>query len=77
MLMHWLEQIPYPLLIAAALLLGLAPFIPEPHVIEKIRLLTRGDLNRPLDIFDLFFHLFPVLLLIVKLGRQAAKKITR
>lgn len=77
MLMHWLEQIPYPLLIAAALLLGLAPFIPEPHVIEKIRLLTRGDLNRPLDIFDLFFHLFPVLLLIVKLVRQAAKKITR
>lgn len=75
--MQWLEQIPYPLLIAAALLLGPAPFIPEPHVIEKIRLLTQGNLNRPLDIFDLFFHLFPVLLLIVKLGLQAAEKITR
>lgn len=64
---RFLSHLNYPLLIAAALLLGLAPFVPEPHLVEKIRLLLQGELSRPLDIFDLFFHLAPSLLLMIKL----------
>lgn len=57
-------------LILLALLLGLAPFVPEPHLTEKLRMLLRGTLTRPLDIFDLFMHAAPVVLLCVKLWRM-------
>lgn len=72
--MKWLEHIPISILIAAAVFLGLAPFFPEPHIVEKLRMLTKGNLHRPLDIFDLFFHLLPVMLLILKLSYNSAKK---
>lgn len=65
----------YSFLIPASLLLGLAPFVPEPHLVEKIRMLFSGTLSRPIDIFDLFLHgAFPALLL-VKLGRDVAKRV--
>ena len=64
--MKFLRYIPYFPLIFAAIVLGLAPFRPEPHLVEKMRMLISGSLTRPLDIFDLFFHAFPILLLIVK-----------
>ena len=48
-----LKDIPYTLLIPAALLIGLAPFVPEPHLLEKLRMLLHGDLRRPLDILSL------------------------
>ena len=66
-----LDQIlTYRLLIPAAILLGLAPFVPEPHLFEKMRMLVHGDLKRPIDIFDLFFHSWPILLIGVKIGRD-------
>lgn len=74
--MHWLDRLPFALLLAAALFLGLAPFVPEPHVVEKFRMLASGSLRRPLDIFDLFFHLLPVVLLLLKLGRTLHRKRT-
>lgn len=72
--MNWLDRLPTSLLLVAALFLGLAPFTPEPHVLEKLRLLVSGSLRRPLDIFDLCFHLLPLALLLLKLGRTAARK---
>jgi hypothetical protein len=66
--MNWLNKIPYPLLIIMSLTLGLAPFVPMPHLFEKIRMLLNGELVRPLDILDLLMHASPVLLLIVKVG---------
>ncbi|MCK5717627.1 MAG: RND transporter [Thiomargarita sp.] len=63
--MNWLDNMPWQLLIIGSLTLGLAPFIPEPHLFEKIRMLIQGTLSRPLDIFDLCMHAaFPVLLLL-------------
>jgi hypothetical protein len=64
--MKFLRHIPYPPLILAAVLLGLAPFVPEPHLVEKVRMLFAGTLTRPLDIFDLLFHAAPLILLIIK-----------
>ena len=54
-----------------AVLLGLAPFRPEPHLWEKLKMLASGTLVRPVDIFDLLLHATPVALLLVKLGRMA------
>jgi len=60
----------YRILIPLALFLGLAPFIPQPHIVEKIRMLAAGTLNRPIDIFDLFWHAWPFALLLYKLVRD-------
>ena len=64
--MNWLRAIPWSWLIIAALFLGLAPFAPEPHLLEKLRMLAAGELSRPLDIFDFFLHGTPVVLLLLK-----------
>ncbi|MGD8369246.1 MAG: hypothetical protein PVG78_16520 [Desulfobacterales bacterium] len=65
-MLNHLDNIPYLVLVPVAVLLLLAPLVPEPHVIEKLRMLKSGDLKRPIDIFDLCFHLLPTLLLCVK-----------
>jgi hypothetical protein len=72
--MNWLDRLPLSLLVIAALTLGLAPFLPEPHVWEKIRMLAAGTLSRPIDIFDLVLHGAPWVLLGLKLGRQATRR---
>ena len=69
--MSYLDQIPLTLLVLAALTLGLAPFAPEPHLVEKLRMLVAGSLVRPVDIFDLALHGVPWLLLLAKLVRLA------
>lgn len=66
---NFIDRIPYGVLIPATLLLGLAPFYPLPHAVEKLVLLAKGALNRPVDIFDLCFHLTPLALLLVKIMR--------
>jgi hypothetical protein len=69
--MRWLDKIPLAPLALVAIVLGLAPFQPEPHLVQKLRMLADGSLTRPIDIFDLFLHGTPALLLILKLGRMA------
>ena len=71
--MRLLDRIPLPGLLALTLLLGLAPMSPEPHVLEKLRMLAGGSLSRPIDIFDLFLHGTPWLLLGVRLARMALR----
>lgn len=46
---------------------GLAPFYPQPHIVQKILMLSSGQLNRPIDIFDLLMHGAPFLLLGLRL----------
>lgn len=72
--MEFLDRIPWSLAIIAALTLGLAPFVPEPHIWEKLKMLARGTLTRPIDIFDFFFHAVPWVLLVMKAIRQGLGK---
>lgn len=66
-----LDQIPLNILILAALTLGLAPFLPEPHIWEKLKMLMAGDLVKTIDILDLLMHGAPFALLAAKLIRNA------
>ena len=50
--------------------MAIAPITPEPHLVEKLRLLLQGALVRPLDLFDLVMHAAPLLLVAPKLLRQ-------
>ncbi|OGB55871.1 MAG: hypothetical protein A2503_11900 [Burkholderiales bacterium RIFOXYD12_FULL_59_19] len=58
------------ILIALAAWMAVAPITPEPHLIEKLRMLSQGTLVKPLDIFDLLLHSAPIVLLLVRLWRQ-------
>ena len=72
--MKWLDRIPFGTLLIPAVLLGLAPFTPEPHLVEKLRMLSEGTLHKPIDIFDLCMHGTPALLLLLKLVRMKMVK---
>ena len=65
--MKWLDRIPYIYIVPLAILLALAPFSPEPHLWEKLKMLSAGTLVRPIDIFDLFLHGTPLVVLVMKM----------
>ena len=67
--MKFIDQLPLTVLIAIALTLGLAPFTPQPHIVEKLGMLFSGSLSRPIEIFDLLLHGTPWALLAIKLIR--------
>lgn len=69
-MLNWIDAIPLNVLIPIAFLIGLAPFFPEPHIWEKLKMLGVGQLRRPIDIFDLFWHALPFALLGLKLLRM-------
>lgn len=71
--MAWLDRFPLGLLIALALWLAVAPIVPEPHLVEKLRMLGEGTLVQPIDIFDLLLHTVPLVLLAVRLLRRARR----
>ncbi len=61
----------------ACALLGLAPFVPEPHILGKLRWVAGGAIGmQPLDWFDLVWHGLPWLLLL-RLGLLKLVAITR
>jgi len=68
-----LDKIPYTLLVFFAVFMLLAPFRPMPHVVEKLMMLKDGTLSKPIDIFDLFYHLIPSIILLVKLYRDRTR----
>lgn len=65
-----LASLPVSILLVACLTLGLAPFNP-PHLWEKLHLLVKGQLVKPIDWFDLLLHATPWILLIAKLVGMA------
>ncbi len=69
-MLNWLDRLPWSWLLVLAVWMAIAPITPEPHLVEKLRLLVQGALVRPLDIFDLALHGAPLLLVAIKLWRQ-------
>ncbi|OGW41218.1 MAG: RND transporter [Nitrospirae bacterium GWD2_57_9] len=63
--MEFISKMSWGMLILACLTLGLAPFAP-PHIWEKLQMLFRGQLVRPIDWFDLVLHGTPWVLLLLK-----------
>ena len=64
-LLFQIDKVQWWTLIILCGTLGLAPFSP-PHVVEKLGMLMKGTLIRPLDWFDFFMHGFPWVLLVLK-----------
>jgi hypothetical protein len=68
-----LDKLPWIVVVILCLTLGLAPFTPEPHIVEKLRMLAAGTLTRPLDVFDLLFHAAPWIVLALKSFRTFSR----
>lgn len=50
--------------------LGLAPFVPEPHIVGKVRWVAGGAIGMTgMDWFDLVFHGFPWVFLSFFIGK--------
>lgn len=64
-----LDSISWPLIVVLCLTLGLSPYVPVPHVWQKLTMLLNGDLTQGVDIFDLIFHGTPWMLAIAKIIR--------
>lgn len=69
-MMAWLDNLEWAVLLIGGGILILAPFTPEPHLVEKLRMLMQGSLVKPLDIFDMFMHASPLVLIAIKAFRQ-------
>lgn len=55
----------WKLWLVVSLTLGLAPFVPEPHIWGKIKWIWGGAVGmKPIDWFDIVQHGFPFVLLI-------------
>jgi hypothetical protein len=65
----------YRFLVPLALLLGLAPFYPQPHLVEKLGMLMAGTLTKALDIFDLVWHTWPLALLAYRSCRDLRQRL--
>jgi hypothetical protein len=64
--MRFIRDMPFPILIVITVLMLGAPFVPEPHLVEKARMAMNGTLTRPIDLFDVAWHLLPAALLVWK-----------
>ncbi len=68
-MLKYIDKIPLLPLAMVAVFMSLAPFAPEPHLVEKLRMLSNAELTRGIDIFDLFWHSLPIVLLVIRLIR--------
>lgn len=62
-----IDPMPTSALIMLCLTAGLWPYVPEPHLWEKLKMLAAGELVHMIDVFDLVLHASPWLLLMLKL----------
>ena len=67
MILKVINRIPLVPLAVITMFMLFAPFSPEPHLLEKSRMLINGELNKGIDIFDLFWHSIWVILLLLRL----------
>ncbi len=64
----------YRYLLPVAIVLAIMP-PGNPHLLEKSGMLLAGTLQRPIDILDLFWHVWPLLLLGIKAGRDLGRRL--
>lgn len=65
-LLRWITSIPWGVLVVFSIWMLIVPISPEPHLWQKLGWLHSGHPFTILDIFDVFWHLLPTILLIIK-----------
>ena len=70
-----IDRIPLLPLMVIALFFAIVPLHSTPHLVEKAGMLFQGVLTKPIDIFDLFMHGTPAVLLVIRVIRIAVKRV--
>ena len=70
----WIVELPYGLLIVMAIFMAIAPIQPEPHLVQKFQWLMNGSPFKFIDVFDVLWHLLPVILIGLKYYFSRATK---
>jgi len=50
-----------------------APFSPEPHLVQKYNWMLNGETFKAIDVFDVFWHVLPTILLLIKWRKRLMK----
>ena len=72
-ILYLIDKLDWGMVLILCATLGLAPFSP-PHIVEKLSMLRKGVLVKPLDWFDLFLHGFPWIILLFKMAAVLIKE---
>ena len=68
----------FSLWLIASLTLGLAPFLPEPHIWGKLKWVAGGAVGmKSADWFDLFMHGIPWLMLLIALTIKIKRSLSK
>ena len=73
--MRIIDRIPLVFILILCVTIGLAPFTPEPHFWEKLKMLFSGQLSATVDMIDMVMHGAPWMLLVAKLSRTLSQKL--
>lgn len=71
----FIDRIPLFLLIMITVFFAIVPLNATPHLVEKVNMLFDGVLTKPIDIFDLFMHGTPAVLLVIRVIRIVVKRL--
>lgn len=66
---------PFFLVLLVWVMLAPWPMGPEPHLVEKYRMAMSGQLTKPIDIFDVFWHGWPVVVIGLWIARRIQRKL--
>lgn len=62
----WLQPVPMGVLTIISIWMLIAPIFPEPHLVQKAMWVVQGHTFKAIDVFDVAWHLFPSILLLIK-----------
>jgi len=65
-----IDRLPNVPTLAVGLWMALAPFVPEPHLVQKFLMFINNDPFKTIDIFDVFFHGGLAAIALLKLWRM-------
>jgi hypothetical protein len=72
-ILQLIDKLDWGMVLILCATLGLAPFSP-PHIVEKLSMLRKGLLIKPLDWFDLLLHGLPWVILLIKIIAEIIHK---
>ena len=70
----FIDRMPTLLTILIGVWMGLAPFFPEPHLVQKFFWVMEGHPFKLIDVFDVFMHGGLATLAILKIWRVLGKR---
>lgn len=73
LVLNWIDSIPTGILVFFAIWMLFAPISPEPHLVQKYNWILEGKTFKAIDVFDVFWHVLPSIVLLIKWRKRLMK----